>query len=117
MPIESSEPEYLEFVYLELFERTSRGVISAEEMRGVEQELLRNPEKGGIQRETGGVRKIRAAIGGGGKSGGARVVYLYVQIRARVYFLLAFPKNVQANLTDDQKRKIRELADRLKQED
>ena len=108
---------YLEFVYLELFERTARGLVTAEEMRAVEEELLENPEKGSLLGETGGVRKIRAAIRGAGKRGGARIVYLYVRVRSKVYFILAFPKNVQANLTDPQKRAIRALVARLKEEE
>jgi hypothetical protein len=36
-----------------------------------------NPEAGEIIRETGGVRKIRWALAGRGKRGGARVIYYY----------------------------------------
>lgn len=116
MGIERGEGRYLEFVYLELFERTRNGVISDGEMKVLEDELLENPEKGSVQRDTGGVRKVRVATGGGGKSGGARVVYLYAQARETIYLLLAFPKNVQANLTADQKKALRKLAAKLKKE-
>ena len=51
-----------------------------------------------------------------GKSGGARVAYLYVQARETIYLLLAFPKNVQANLTADQKKALRKLVAKLKKE-
>jgi hypothetical protein len=81
MGIERRGERYLEFVYLKLFERTAGGVISEEEMKAVEDELLENPEKGSVQGNTGGVRKVRVATGGQGKSGSARVAYLYVQIR------------------------------------
>ena len=110
------ENRYLEFVYLELLERTRNGVISDDEMKVLEDELLENPEKGSVQRDTGGVRKVRVATGGGGKSGGARVAYLYVQARETIYLLLAFPKNVQANLTADQKKALRKLVAKLKKE-
>jgi hypothetical protein len=69
-----------------------------------------------VQRDTGSVRKVRVTTGGGGKSGGARVVYLYVQARETIYLLLAFPKNVQANLTADQKKALRKLVAKLKKE-
>ena len=34
-----------------------------------------NPEAGDLMRETGGVRKLRWALAGVGKRGGARVIY------------------------------------------
>lgn len=106
----------LEFVYLELFERTRRGVLSDAEMQAVEDELLANPRTGVVMAGTGGVRKVRAAQQGRGKSGSARVVYLYVPEQATVYFVLAFPKNVQGNLSDAQKGAVRTLAAQVKRE-
>jgi hypothetical protein len=44
------------------------------------------------------------------------VAYLYVETRAKLYFILAFPKNVQGALTQDQKKAIRALAAQLKKE-
>jgi hypothetical protein len=106
----------LEFVYLELFERTRRGVLSDGEVQTVEDELLANPRTGVVMAGAGGVRKVRAAQQGRGKSGSTRVVYLYVEEQATVYFILAFPKNVQGNLTDEQKRAVRALAAQVRQE-
>jgi hypothetical protein len=40
-----------------------------------------NPEAGEIIQGTGGVRKIRWALEGAGKRGGARVIYYYLRIR------------------------------------
>lgn len=39
--------------------------------------IARNPASGDVIPETGGIRKIRWARAGGGKRGGARVVYFY----------------------------------------
>jgi hypothetical protein len=44
------------------------------------------------------------------------VAYLYVASRAKLYFLLAFPKNVQGALTQDRKRIVRKLVAELKKE-
>lgn len=109
-------PGLLEFVYTDFFRRTRKGVLTDEEMQAVENELLENPERGDTMGDTGGVRKIRAATEGRGKSGSARVAYLYVEERATVYFILAFPKNVQPNLTAAQKKVVREEAEGLKAE-
>jgi hypothetical protein len=109
--------ELLEFVYLGLFERTRKGVLTEAEMKAVEDELLSNPKAGAVIINTGGVRKVRAAQEGRGKSGSARVVYLYVPEQATVYFVLAFPKNVQGNLTAEQKRVVRTLVGDIKRDE
>lgn len=108
--------EWLEFVYISLFERTRRGVLSDAEMKAVEDELLVNPRAGAVMVNTGGVRKMRAAQEQRGKSGSARVAYLYVPEQATVYFVIAFPKNVQGNLTAEQKKQVRALVAQIKQE-
>jgi hypothetical protein len=107
----------LEFSYLALFERTRKGVLDDSEMKAVEDELLANPRAGAVIVNTGGVRKLRAAHDGRGKSGSARVVYLYVEEQETVYFILAFPKNVQGNLTADQKKLVRSLVSQVKADD
>jgi hypothetical protein len=45
------------------------------------------------------------------------VVYLYVEAREEIYLLLCFPKNEQANLTPEQKRRIRQLVAQLEAEE
>jgi hypothetical protein len=108
--------EFLEFVYLGLFERTRAGVLDDAEVKALEDELLANPRAGVVMVNTGGVRKVRAAQQGRGKSGSARVAYLYVPEQATVYFILAFPKNVQGNLTPDQKKQVRSVVAQIKDE-
>ena len=58
-----------------------------------------NPEAGKIMPETGGVRKLRWALPGGGKRGGARVIYYYHSARIPVFLLAAYAKNAKENLT------------------
>ena len=58
-----------------------------------------NPEAGDIIPETGGVRKLRWALEGRGKRGGARVIYYYHSERLPVVMLDMYAKNVKANLT------------------
>ena len=112
-----SRGEFLEFVYLALFERTRKGVLTDAEVKAVEDELLANPRAGAVMVGTGGVRKVRAAQEQRSKSGSARVAYLYVEEQATVYFILAFPKNVQGNLTAEQKKQVRAVVAAIKGED
>jgi hypothetical protein len=106
----------LEFVYLPSFEKTSAGLLSDEEIRLLEEALQANPEAGAVQASTGGVRKLRVAVSGRGKRGGARIIYLYVRVRETIYMIAAFAKNVQENLTSEQKREMRLLTEVLKKE-
>lgn len=107
---------HLEFIYTPLFDRTAQGLLDDEAMRQVENILLVEPRTGDLVARTGGVRKLRAALPGRGKRGGARVVYLYVEVRARLYFLLAYRKNQQLDLTAHDKRALRMMVMVLEEE-
>ena len=75
----------LEFVYLPVFERAIRNVLDDEACRALEQQLIDDPESGDQMAGTGGVRKLRLAIGGRGKSAGLRLVYYYRANASRIY--------------------------------
>lgn len=45
------------------------------------------------------------------------MLYYYIELRSKVYFLLAFAKNVQANLTSDHKKSLRRLVRQLEGEE
>jgi len=47
----------------------------------------------------GGIRKVRFAIAGRGKSGGVRIIYYFHNERVPVFLLAVFAKNERANLT------------------
>ncbi len=103
------------FVYLTSFERTAAGILTDQEMQAVEEQLLTNPQAGALVAGTGGVRKLRVALPGQGKRGAARIIYLYVSVRARIYFILAYPKNAKSTLTEGEKRQISAVARYLKE--
>jgi hypothetical protein len=105
----------LEFVYTPLFETAARGLLDDETMRQVEITLLGEPRAGAVVTSTGGVRKLRVALPGRGKRGGARLVYLYLEARGRVYFLLAYAKNERVDLTPAHKKALRALAKQLEE--
>jgi hypothetical protein len=68
-----------------------------------------NPEAGEIIPETGGVRKIRWALPGRGKRGGARVIYYYHGERVPVFLLAAYAKNEKANLSMAERNAMKRL--------
>lgn len=76
--------------------------------------LLGNPHRGDVIEGTGGARKMRIQLEGRGKRGGGRVIYLDIFEQQSIYFLFAYPKNVQENLTPDQKKAIRTMVEAIK---
>lgn len=85
-----------------------------DELRSLEAVLLARPEAGPTIANAGGVRKVRFASEGRGKSGAARVVYIYFAAPRHVYLLLAFGKNEQANLSADDKEYCRQIVAKIK---
>ena len=57
---------------------------------------------------TGGFRKVRVAREGMGKSGGARVVYIWRNDKFPAFLLTVFPKNEKANLSKKGKKRLEE---------
>ena len=79
-------------------------------------ELLNNPQTGDVIQGTGGARKMRIQLYGQGKRGGARVIYVDIYEKERLYLLFAYPKNVQENLTSEQKKAIKTMIEMIKRE-
>jgi hypothetical protein len=68
-----------------------------------------NPEAGEIIPETGGVRKIRWALAGTGKRGGARAIYYFHSERMPVFLLTVYAKNDKANLSNSERNAMKRL--------
>lgn len=103
------------FVQTPSFNRSWKEMeLGDEELFALQDMLLENPDVGDTISETGGAKKVRIPLEGRGKSGGARVIYVDVVIREQIYLLLAYPKNVQADLTKAQKRAVRKLIIQIK---
>lgn len=80
----------------------------------LEKALLENPHVGDVIEGTGGARKMRIQLEGRGKSGGGRVIYIDVFEKEHLYLLLAYPKNVQSDLTSEQKKMIAKIVEQIK---
>lgn len=105
------------FVITNGFERSWAAMrLGDEELRTLQELLVRNPEAGKVIQGTGGARKVRIPMEGRGKSGGGRVIYVDVVVRKRIYLLMAYPKNVQTDLTPDQKKMVRRVVEMIEEE-
>ena len=81
-------------------------LASEEEFHDLQDELIENPLKGKIIKGAGGARKLRMKVKGRGKSGGARTIYYYVDLKGEVWFLNIYLKKDKSNLTENEKKKI-----------
>jgi len=95
-----------------IFTRKVKNLLSIEEYRILQNEIINNPEKGKIIRGSGGLRKIRFAIAGKGKSSGVRVIYYWIRRKEIILMLLVYPKNEQDNLTPEQLKLLKTLVEK-----
>lgn len=89
---------------------------SKEDYEELEKRLVENPEEGEVMQGTGGLRKTRLKSTSRGKSGGFRVCYCDIPEKRKLFFIAIFPKNVQENLTDEEKNIFKALVIRLRKE-
>jgi hypothetical protein len=98
------------FVYAKKFDREWDALgLTAEDLRKLEDALLEHPALGRMMEGTGGLRKVRWNLEGGGKSGGVRVLYIDMPTAQIICMIDLFPKNEKDNLTKDEKNKIKKV--------
>lgn len=91
------------------FVKDSKRLMSDAEREQLVAFVGADPEAGEIIPETGGVRKLRWALSGRGKRGGARVIYYYHCERIPVFLLAAYAKNEKANLSRAERNAMKRL--------
>jgi hypothetical protein len=107
----------LTFVQLVGFVREWRRFrLSDDDLRALEEQLMRQPEAGAVVAGTGGLRKIRFAPPSrhAGKSGMFRVAYVHLPGARAVVLMSMFAKSDQANLTASEKARFKAVIDALK---
>jgi hypothetical protein len=70
--------------------------------------VAEDPQCGDVMPGTGGFRKVRVRREGMGKSGGARVVYIWRNDNFPVFLITVFPKNKKANLTKAERNALKQ---------
>jgi len=84
-------------VELPEFLRRAKAIMSDEERAALVDTIAANPEAGISL--GGGLRKIRIAREGGGKSGGYRTIYVFGGVHVPVFLVTLFAKNEKDNLS------------------
>ena len=96
------------------FRRVAERFMSAEEVGALCDFLARNPLSGSVIPGSGGVRKVRWALAGTGKSGGARAIYFYHDDRFPLLLLTVYPKGAKENLTGAEVNAMARLVEAIK---
>ncbi|MGL4613592.1 MAG: type II toxin-antitoxin system RelE/ParE family toxin [Shewanella sp.] len=105
----------IEFVETSIFTRQIKELATDDELKDLQAELIAQPDKGDIIKGTGGLRKVRMAVGNKGKSGSIRVLYV-LALADKIYLVLAYPKAVKDSLTAEEKAKLKQIVQSLKGE-
>ena len=94
-----------------IFTKQIKGLVSDDEYSEFQNDLIDNPELGDIIKKSGGIRKVRMAAKGKGKSGGARVLYYWIKDEDQIFMLLAYAKSDMDNISDAQLEILRKLVE------
>jgi hypothetical protein len=97
------------FIESPVFTEDVRRLLDDESYGALQQRLADHPDAGELIRDTGGLRKIRWALPGRGKSGGVRVIYYHVASRSQIRLILIYRKGIKDDLTPKEKAAVREL--------
>jgi hypothetical protein len=109
--------QLLGFVWLPAFERASKGLLEDEDLRVIEATICDNAYARSLMPRTGGFRKLRHALPGRGKRGGARVIYWPDEACGRVYVTYVYAKSRKETLTHGDESVLRMLSAELTAED
>ena len=91
------------------FSERAEGILGESGRVGLIAYLTSNPEAGMVIPGTGGARKIRWAIPGKGKRGGARAVYYFHNDSVPLFLLDIYAKNEKSTLSEVDKRALKRL--------
>jgi hypothetical protein len=89
--------------------RLAAKLLSDAERQDVIGYLAAFPRAGDLIRETGGIRKLRWARSGRGKSGGVRVIYYFHSERMPLYLMTVFAKGERENLSKAERNDLAAL--------
>lgn len=100
-----------EFIESSLFTRMVYDYLSEGDYTAFQRFLMEQPEAGDLVKGSGGVRKVRWARAGAGKSGGVRVCYYTRNAAGQILLLLIYAKSVRASIPGAVLKQIKEVLD------
>jgi hypothetical protein len=107
--------EWWSFILTDTFDEDWRDLsLDDEDLARLQNVLVDDPQAGDVIAGTGGLRKLRFARQGEGKSGSLRVCYAFVPAHGVVLLVAVYGKSSKADLTADEKRYIKRLLEQFK---
>ena len=106
-----AERSLVEIIETPVFTQQVRRLLTDEEYRLMQLALVLRPHGGPVIPGSGGLRKLRWSLAGGGKRGGARIIYYWIAARGRLYLLFIYSKRIQADLNGAQVSVLRRLVE------
>lgn len=94
-----------------VFTRQVQKLLSDDEYRHLQMELVSRPDVGAIIPGSGGLRKMRWGLRGRGKRGGARIIYYWAVEQNRLLMLFMYPKNVRDDLSSAQLKMLKRIVE------
>ena len=106
-----------EFIRLFEFEKQCKHIgLIEDDILSIEINILVNPACGDMIQGTGGIRKLRVALGNKGKRSGVRVAYVDFAGYNKTYFITVFAKGEIDNFSQAERNELKELVRMLKNE-
>ena len=103
----------MEIIETPIFTKIVESLLTDEEYRLLQSQLVGFPEYGKLIPGSGGLRKIRWRTGTGGKRGGVRVIYYWYVTQYTILRLYAYPKGKQDDLTSQQLKTLKKLIEKV----
>lgn len=102
------------FIESKIFEKSREKYFDDESYKAFQSFLLKEPGIGDTIQGTGGLKKVRWSSKGKGKRAGVRIIYLYLSNKSHIHFLTVYAKNEVSDLTSDEKKILKAIAEEIK---
>ena len=96
------------FIEASSFTKLLPNYLSDDEYRALQVYLMQKPDAGDLIKGSGGVRKVRWASEGMGKSGGIRVIYYWKKPDHEIWMLTLYSKSERTTIAGHVLKKIAE---------
>jgi mRNA-degrading endonuclease RelE of RelBE toxin-antitoxin system len=99
------------FIETSIFTRQVLDLFTDEQYRELQRALVNRPDAGALIVGSGGLRKMRWAKEGRGKSGGIRVIYYWAVSPEQILMLFIYPKGERDDLTKAQIKMLKQIVE------
>ena len=109
-----ADPVLITVVETRQYIAMTEGVLDDALRASIVDMIAADPVAGDLIKDTGGLRKLRIALPGRGKSGGGRIISFFHDVGMPVFLLAFYAKNTQADLSPAQRKVAKKLTDAIR---